>query len=258
MPFDRAHPQAVIAALVHNGANQYRDAGRFARKFARGKLAHDPVFVAFLTHGLIPQGARVLDLGCGQGLLAAWLMAASALAAQGRWPKEWPLPPEIHSFHGIEWMLRDVERADAALRGWARFSCADISQAAFEPADVITIIDVLHYIDFEAQQRALAHARAALRPGGRLLLRVGDAGAGWPFRLSRSVDTLVIALRGLGWRRLHCRPVSAWRHALEQLGFVVDVLPMSAGTPFANVLLVAHVPAQGDRDPHISSPMGLC
>lgn len=50
--------------------------GRFAYHFARGKLGGDPVFLALLERGLLSDRARILDLGCGQGLLAAWLLAA--------------------------------------------------------------------------------------------------------------------------------------------------------------------------------------
>jgi hypothetical protein len=41
---------------------------------------------------------------------------------------------------------------------------------------------------------------------------------------------------------LYCRPLNAWTRALESRGFNVSALPMSEGTPFANVLLVARVP----------------
>ena len=35
------------------------------------------------------------------------------------------------------------------------------------------------------------------------------------------------------------RPLSAWRETLQRLGFTVEPRPMSEGTPFSNVLLVA-------------------
>jgi hypothetical protein len=39
-----------------------------------------------------------------------------------------------------------------------------------------------------------------------------------------------------------CRPLADWVHALERRGYVVQALPMSAGTPFANVMIVSRVP----------------
>ena len=82
-------------------------------------------------------------------------------------------------------------------------------------------------------------ARAALSPAGLLLLRIGDAGGGLPFRVSNWVDRAVLLLRGRGWARLYCRPLQAWLDLLAELGFNTITIPMSADTPFANVLLVA-------------------
>jgi len=81
--------------------------------------------------------------------------------------------------------------------------------------------------------------RDALVPGGVLLLRVGDASAGLPFRISNWVDFLVTTLRGHRLTRLHCRPLKEWQRVLASLGFTVQAQPMSQGTPFANVMLVA-------------------
>src|SRR5580698_9496745 len=67
---------ALNAALLDTACEPYRNAGRFAYYFARGKLRADPVYRSILELGLLLGRARVLDLGCGQGLLAAWLQAA--------------------------------------------------------------------------------------------------------------------------------------------------------------------------------------
>src|SRR5262249_53534098 len=71
-PRPRVDARRTVRALVAAAALRYRAAGRFAYYFARGKLAGDPAFRAVLERGLVADGA-VLDIGCGQGLLAAWL-----------------------------------------------------------------------------------------------------------------------------------------------------------------------------------------
>jgi len=233
--------RAIRSALLDAAAAPYRAAGRFAWHFARGKLGGDPAFVAMLERGLIPHGHRLLDLGCGQGLLASWLLAARALADAGRWPGHWPGAPQLTTLHGIELMPRDVGRARAALGSRAVFDAGDIRSAAFGRADAIVILDVLHYIDGAAQDAVLRRVRDALLPSGTLLLRVGNADGGWGFRWSQWVDRTVMFLRGHGRVRLHCRRLADWQQALEALGFRVEAIPMSAGTPFANVLLVARL-----------------
>ena len=153
----------------------------------------------------------------------------------------WPAPPKSVHVRGIELMLADVERANAALGGSAQFECADIREAGFGNADVVVILDVLHYMDYAAQDSVLRRVRTALDPRGLLLLRVGNAAAGLRFRISRWVDHVVTVVRGHRPGPLYCRSVDEWRAVLECLDFRVEGHPMSAGTPFANVLLVARL-----------------
>lgn len=229
----------TVRRLAHLAADRYRPAGRFAYYFARGKLGRDPVFAALLARDLIPEGARLLDLGCGQGLLAAWLDAAHAIHRGGQWPESWSPPPRLSAFRGIELMARDVERAQRALGTLALIDCADIRSAAYGEADVVIILDVLHYMDPGAQEQVLRRVRTSIGPAGTLLLRVGNAAGGWRFRMSRWVDAAVLYLRGHRQGRLHCRTLPAWLATLESCGFDASAIPMSAGTPIANVLLVA-------------------
>lgn len=236
-------PASWISRLVDAAAAPYRSAGHFAWHFARGKLSRDPAFAGLLQHGLIPAQARVLDLGCGQGLLAAWLLAAQRTHAAGNWPQHWPTPPQTTALHGVELMPRDVSRARAALGDAAGFEQGDIRNADFGDPDAVVILDVLHYIDIPAQDAVLHRVRDALAPGGVLLLRVGDAAAGLPFRISNWVDLIVTRARGHHTERLYCRTLDDWTRALLTLGFTIKSIPMSRGTPFANVLLVASVAA---------------
>ena len=74
-----------------------------------------------------------------------------------------------------------------------------------------------------------------------LLTRVNDASGGWRFRFSQWIDRRIAALQGHRFARTWCRPLSEWRLAFESRGFVVEALPMSSGTPFANVMLICRV-----------------
>jgi SAM-dependent methyltransferase len=229
-------------ALIDAASAPYRSAGRFAWHFARGKLGMDPVFRHMLQHGLIAPRARVLDIGCGQGLLASLLRASAALAQHGRWPRDWPHAPEAARVTGIELMPRDVQRARAALGDAAEFICGDMRTTPFPESDVVVILDVLHYITLAEQNDVLTRVRSALHGGGVLLLRVGDAAARRRFTASQWIDRIVTFVRGHRIMPLFGRPLAAWIAQLEALGFEVRSQPMSGGTPFANVLLVARVP----------------
>jgi SAM-dependent methyltransferase len=237
--------QVAWKALVDAASAPYRAAGRFAWHFARGKLRMDPVFRQLLCRGLIAPRARVLDIGCGQGLLASLLRSAGVAAEHGRWPAEWAAAPIGVRVTGIEMMPRDVQRAQAALGNAAEFICGDMRHTPFPPADAAVILDVLHYVTIEEQDAVLARVRAALQPGGRLLMRVGDASARRGFLVSQWVDRIVTFVRGHRVTPQFGRPLGHWIEQLRSLGFEVDPLPMSEGTPFANVLLVARLPMTG-------------
>jgi SAM-dependent methyltransferase len=230
---------AIPAPLLDAACQPYRSAGRFAYHFARGKLKGDPVYAAILSMGLLQGRSRILDLGCGQGLLAAWLRAAERCHERGNWPESWPAAPKLVSTLGIELMQRDVQRARRALGPDAQILQGDIRTAAYGQADAVVILDVLHYLEAGSQREILRRVREALPAGGLLLLRVGDADGGFRFRYSVWTDRIVMRLRGHGRVATHCRSATQWRALLEECGFASAVLPMSRGTPFANVLLVA-------------------
>lgn len=230
---------AAWRALHRAACQPYRGAGRFAWHFARGKLGRDPVYRSLLERGDLPPGARVLDIGCGQGLLASLLIAIDEAQA---WPADWPSAPTGTSYTGIELMPRDVERARAALGAQPsqpRFICADMCDAELPASDVAAILDVLHYVDHAAQTALLTRLRRALSPRGRLLLRVGDAANRRGFATSQWVDRVVTWARGHRVPPTFGRSIGEWVATLRALGFVVQAAPMSRGTPFANVLLVA-------------------
>lgn len=230
--------------LFDSAVAPYVPAGKFAMHFARGKLSGDPVFREILQRGLIAPDSHVVDIGCGQGLLSAWLLAAGDMAADADWPKDWGTAPRSVTVQGIELMPADVERAKTALKQHANrfiFEVGDMCTAAFDKAQTVAILDVLHYVPYAAQEDVLARVRDALSPNGLLILRIGDAAGGWGFKVSNWVDRVVFFVRGHKSSRLYCRSLSEWTAVLQKIGFDVETKPMSEGTPFSNVLMLARL-----------------
>lgn len=225
--------------LLAKASQPYRTAGFFAWNFAKGKLKGDPAFFGLLAHGLIPDAKRLMDLGCGQGLLASWLLEARTLYESGNWPAQWPAAPKIESIWGLELMSKDVERARAALGTRAEFALGDICRTDFCTSDVVVILDVLHYISYEAQEDVLRRIRASLPAGGTFITRIGDSAGGLPFHYSNWVDRAVFFLRGHRVNRIYCRTLEDWLGIISRNGFTVKQLPMHKGTPFCNIMLIA-------------------
>jgi SAM-dependent methyltransferase len=238
-------PADARAALLDAVVARYAAAGYFAKYWARGKLGRDPIFFALLRRGLLHDGVRLLDLGCGQAILCALLVESRALARAGRWPSEWPPPPDTFALRGIELSGREVRRAHKALGREALVEARDLRDAQLQRADAIALIDVIHYLEPAAQDVLLRRIANALAPGGLFLFRICDMDGGWTARLTRAGDHFATLTKGGLPRRLHGRSAPDWKRALERLGLSVTAEPMSEGTPFANVLFTARKPAAG-------------
>ncbi len=226
-------------ALLDAAASLYQSAGKFALRFARGKLRHDPLFIAVLKSSLIKNGMTVLDLGCGQGLLLALLHSAENQYQRGAWPIDWPPPALGLELHGIELRKREVAIARKALGSFARITLLDLRAGDIPHADVVTVFDVLHYLEAKAQLDLIQRIARAISPGGLLLVRDIDAAAGFSYRLTHLVERIAAICRGHFRQHFHFRSRSQWDKLFAENGFALESMPMSDGTPFANVLWVA-------------------
>jgi hypothetical protein len=192
-------PPALRRRLVDVAAERYRAAGRLAYHIADGRSSGDPVFGAPLAQGLVPGGARILDLGCRRGLLASWLAAVADTDAD------------------------------------------HIRMADLDAAGTTVMLDVLNYMGRASQEAVLGRVWAALSRAGVPLLRIGDASRSLSFRITSWVDRTVRIVWGLGRVRLHGRSLREWIGRPERLGFWTDAIPMSASSPFVDVLAVARL-----------------
>jgi len=227
---------AFFRSLARDAAALYPAADRFARHFAYGKTTGDPVYEYLLAQGLVRDGGTLLDVGCGQGLIAALLEVARERHARGDWPQAWPAPPRPAAIRGIDLSQKDIGRARAATprHGWI---VGDMCTAELGTASTVVILDVLHYVEAARQEQVLDRVARALEPGGQALIRVADANGSLRYRVTVWADRLMCVVRGQPVHVMHTRPLGAWIDALARRGLAAEPVPMSEGTPFTNVLL---------------------
>jgi uncharacterized protein (DUF2062 family) len=244
-----------IHALVERTARRYLEAGMFHWEFVRGKLRYDPVYFHLLRSGILPTGGRLLDLGCGRGILPALLLTAREQRDRGEYPRDWPPPPNL-TLHGIESNPTVVAAARQALGDEVTVEAGDLGSARLPAAQVVLLLDVLHYLPADAQESLLARIAAALEPGGLLLIRDADAAGGGRFFATR-VQERICALARRHWRqRFHYRTAEEWRQLLRQAGLEIavdGVTGMAEGTPYSNVLIEARRPAEKNFEPGVKT-----
>jgi uncharacterized protein (DUF2062 family)/2-polyprenyl-3-methyl-5-hydroxy-6-metoxy-1,4-benzoquinol methylase len=235
----RRSREPEITVLIEEAAYRYLDTGMFNWEFVRGKLRHDPLYFHLLRQGVLPPGGRLLDLGCGRGILFSLLLSARAQHERGVYPEAWAPPPPDLTFLGIEGSAKAGAVARKALGEAAEIEIADLCTAALPAADTVLLFDVLHYLPAEAQEDLLARVAAVLPPGGLLLIRDADAAGGWRFTAARIQERLATLARWRWRQRFRYRSRAEWSAILEELGFAVIDEPMGTGTPYANVLITA-------------------
>jgi SAM-dependent methyltransferase len=225
-------PAAKFDELAERAADLYAGHARFAWKYSRAKLRHDPVFRQLAAR--TPLADPIVDLGCGRGqteLLLAYLSG----------------PVEIHGIDWDEAKIRVARGAAARSEHGAHlsFEVGDLRTMDYPPGGTLLMLDVLHYNPLEIQDDMLRRAARSVLPGGRLFVREVDATGGlrahlniWQERLGcffglnrgatlrfRSADSIEEILRSEGLETVRC---ASWQ-----------------GTPLANVLIEARRPGDG-------------
>jgi 2-polyprenyl-3-methyl-5-hydroxy-6-metoxy-1,4-benzoquinol methylase len=173
---------------------------------------------------LVPVGARVLDVGCGSGLLLGLLARAGRLAGGV----------------GIDADLGAIAAAEAMrtalpppLRARLRFARQD-AEAPWpaEPFTVVALIDVLHHLPPSRQHALIERALLAVEPGGMLLYKDMAARPRWRAAANRAHD-LLMARQWVHHRAL--AEVEAWAAAA---GFACAHRARIARGPYGHELAV--------------------
>jgi uncharacterized protein (DUF2062 family)/SAM-dependent methyltransferase len=246
----RKRKSSIIDSLVDEISRCYIDAGVFAWEFVRGKLRHDPLYFALLARGGLPTEGRLLDLGCGRGILLALLAGAREQAERGVYPEGWPVPPPSLHLHGIEGRTKIARAASLALGERATIEVGDLREVILPPATAVFLLDVLHYMNAEEQEELLDRVTAVIPEGGLLILREADIAAGAAFTRTRAAERLCALARGHWRQHFHFRSAAEWQRLLTERGFAAISIPLSEGTPYANVLIEGrHMPAMPPMPP---------
>jgi len=173
---------------------------------------------------LLPDEGRILDVGCGFGLFAAYF----GQTEPGR------------RIVGVDPNARriDLARHVAKELGLLRheFRVGDVRDAALEGTfQGAYVLDVMHHIPADEQEAVLAHMRDLLVPGGVLLIKdiTTEPHAGLLF--TEALDRLMVGMK----EPLAYRHHGAWGEMLTRLGFKVRIVRVPDILPYPHVVIAA-------------------
>jgi SAM-dependent methyltransferase len=179
----------------------------------------------------VPATGRVLDLGCGHGFLAHYLLAEGA----GR------------DVHGVDVDAAKVAEARRAAARAAPAPTFDAVADGWQPApgdrwDAIVIVDVLYLLGRDAGLALLAASARAVAPGGRLVVKEIDTHPRWKHRLAIAQELAATRLAKVtAGRTVAFLEPAAMTGTMADAGLAVRERPIGRGYPHPHLLLV------GDR-----------
>ncbi|WP_019401807.1 MULTISPECIES: bifunctional 2-polyprenyl-6-hydroxyphenol methylase/3-demethylubiquinol 3-O-methyltransferase UbiG [unclassified Chelatococcus] len=177
----------------------------------------------------VPQGARVLDVGCGTGALLALLVAIERIAEGVGCDVS---APALSFARGAAGRLAGGERL--------RFDHIETIDGVVDaPFDVVVMVDVLHHVPEAERQKVVAAAARRTAPGGVFIYKdMTDEPGGR--RLAHTIDDLIFSHELV--RQVSPEAVEHWA-AGEGLELVAsEYLPRLV---YGHVLRVFRKPADG-------------
>jgi len=181
----------------------YRHMEPFPRLFARLKILMDPMFPRLAD--FIRPGWKLIDIGCGYGVPASWLLAI---------------------YPDLRFLACDPDEGRARVaarvlgkRGKVLHCEAQDLPLENERADAILLLDVLHYFSDQELKEFLRRVRPALTPDGKLIIRVTIPAEG--FHLFRSVEVAKLRFKGV---KYYFRSKEQCVQIFEDTGFKVELV----------------------------------
>jgi 2-polyprenyl-3-methyl-5-hydroxy-6-metoxy-1,4-benzoquinol methylase len=186
----------------------------------------------------VPQGGRILDLGCGHGMFALLMaMRDSSCEVYGvdhesaRIEVANSTKDRLKNTHFVLGSLVEIEKDSFPINGeWKNLA----------PFKTITLIDVMHYFPFDHQMAILKKCFSWMEPGGTLLIREVNPNNGFVSQINRAYEKISTTLgitRSDEKSELFIRSVEDWHQALKTVGFEVESRPCTHPL-FSDVLFV--------------------
>ena len=178
----------------------------------------------------VPRSGRILEVGCGHGLLSLHL----ALTSPDR---------EVHGVDVDDDKLETARRAAARGGLDATFDRMEGDRLPDGPWDAIAIVDVLYLLPAADQVGLLRSSAGALAPGGVLVVKEMAPVPRWKAGWNRVQETAAVRILGITeGSELTFLPPAELAAAMAGAGLTVSDRPLHRGYPHPHHLVVGRRP----------------
>lgn len=162
---------------------------------------------------VVPKSGKILDLGCGQGVIASYLARVKSRQVIG--------------------VDNDRKRLQKSNSQNLKFEFEDIRKYPLIGTTAMIISDVLHHLNYQDQKKLLSKIAKSLKRDGILLIKEIDTGEFIRSSLSRFWDFALYPKD-----KIYYRNAKDFKKYLQKLGFQVSISRPSRIFPGSTTLLI--------------------
>lgn len=171
---------------------------------------------------VLPAKGTVLDLGCGEGLLANYLALSS----------------DKRKIIGYEIASERLEHAKKGVKN-TTFKVVNITQGKFPQSDNVVLFHVLHHLPGrQSQQDVIEKVKKCLNKNGKLVIVEVHVKPTIKYLAAWFADHFLVpwVFEKRFYTKAYFRKEKDWISLLKKLGFKIKATEETKGRPFPNII----------------------
>lgn len=155
---------------------------------------------------LIPESGTIVDIGCGNGGFSNYISLSTSK----------------RNVFGIDLSKKRIESAKKSIgkRKNVKFVLGDVTKIKRPSADSYLIIDVLHHIDFQSQEKLLKFLAKKMNKNSMLIIKEVDPSNKIPFLFGHLIEKILYPKE-----RIYARSKKDWGVLFRSLGLAFQTIP---------------------------------
>lgn len=208
--------------IIEKTYRLYKKSGFLTKAYIRIKFRIHPLLK---LESYVPREGRILDLGCGIGILSNLMQLTS---------------PD-RNIDGIDIDRDKIHLAQSTLgdRRNLSFNLNSIQNMSGVGYDTVIISDILYLIPFAQQEEILKRYFNELPSGGLLLIKEVDKRPLWKYVFNLLQERLAVNILKLTkGGRFFFRSSLEYKKLLSSIGYKIEILPLGQGFAYPHIVYI--------------------